>query len=80
MEAADHALCSAHASLTSGSCAVSSISPPDRKGLLDFMLESAFAMLQHHAPTQYPARAARQSECPARCKVGFTFHVGAFVF
>ena len=35
-------------------------SPPDRKGLLDFMLESAFAMLQHHAPTQYPARAARQ--------------------
>ena len=23
-------------------------------------LESAFAMLQHHAPTQYPARAARQ--------------------
>ena len=35
-------------------------SPPDRKGLLDFMLESAFAMLLHHAPTQYPARAARQ--------------------
>ena len=34
-------------------------SPPDRKGLLDFMLESAFAMLLHHAPTQYPARAAR---------------------
>ena len=30
------------------------------KGLLDFMLESAFAMLLHHAPTQYPARAARQ--------------------
>ena len=26
-------------------------SPPDRKGLLDFMLESAFAMLLHHAPT-----------------------------
>ena len=26
-------------------------SPPDRKGLLDFI---------HHAPTQYPARAARQ--------------------
>ena len=25
--------------------------PPDRKGLLDFMLESAFAMLLHHAPT-----------------------------
>ena len=37
-----------------------SFSPPDRKGLLDFMLESAFAMLPHHAPTQYPARAARQ--------------------
>ena len=35
-------------------------SPPDRKGLLDFMLESAFAMLLHHAPTQYPARAVRQ--------------------
>ena len=35
-------------------------SPPDRKGLLDLMLESAFAMLLHHAPTQYPARAARQ--------------------
>ena len=35
-------------------------SPPDRKGLLDFMLESAFAMLLHQAPTQYPARAARQ--------------------
>ena len=35
-------------------------SPPDRKGLLDFMLESAFAMLLHHAPTQYPAGAARQ--------------------
>ena len=34
--------------------------PPDRKGLLDFMLESAFTMLLHHAPTQYPARAARQ--------------------
>ena len=33
-------------------------SPPDRKGLLDPMLESAFAM--HHAPTQYPAKAARQ--------------------
>ena len=32
----------------------------DRKGLLDFMLESAFAMLPHHAPTQNPARAARQ--------------------
>ena len=32
---------------------------------------------------QYPARAARQSGfayCPARCTVGFTFHVGAFVF
>ena len=42
-------------------------SPPDRKGLLDFMLESAFAMLLHHAPTQYPARAARQSaKYPAR--------------
>ena len=35
-------------------------SPPDRKGLLDFMLESTFAMLLHHAPTQYPARAALQ--------------------
>ena len=35
-------------------------SPPDRKGLLDFMLESAFAMLLHHAPIQYPARADRQ--------------------
>ena len=35
-------------------------SPPDRKGLLDFMLESVFAMLLHHAPTEYPARAARQ--------------------
>ena len=35
-------------------------SPPDRKGLLDFMLESAFVMLLHHAPTQYPARAALQ--------------------
>ena len=35
--------------------------PPDRKGLLDFMLESAFAMLLHHAPTQHPA-----SEYPAR--------------
>ena len=35
-------------------------SPPDRKGLLDFMMESAFAMLLHRAPTQYPARAARQ--------------------
>ena len=34
-------------------------SPPDRKGLLDFMLESAFAMLPHHAP-QYPVRAVRQ--------------------
>ena len=34
-------------------------SPPDRKGLLDFVLESAFAMLLHHAPTQHPARAAR---------------------
>ena len=32
----------------------------DRKGLLDFMLESAFATLLHHAPTKYPARAARQ--------------------
>ena len=39
---------------------VYSSSPPDRKGLLDFTLESAFAMLLHHAPTQYPARAARQ--------------------
>ena len=37
-----------------------SFSPPDRKGLLDFMIESAFAMLLHHAPAQYPARAARQ--------------------
>ena len=37
-----------------------SFSPPARKGLLDFMLESAFAMLLHHAPTQYPARAVRQ--------------------
>ena len=35
-------------------------SPPDRKGSLDCMLESAFAVLLHHAPTQYPARAARQ--------------------
>ena len=40
-------------------------SPPDRKGLLDFMLESAFAMLLHHAPTQYPARAARQRIPPS---------------
>ena len=36
----------------------SGFSPPDRKGLLDFMLESGFAMLLHHAATQYPARAA----------------------
>ena len=36
------------------------ISPPDRKGLVDFMLESAFATLLHHAPT----RAARQSGSP----------------
>ena len=35
-------------------------SPPDRKGLLDFMLESTFPILLHHAPTQYPARAALQ--------------------
>ena len=45
-------------------------SPPGRKGLLDFMLESAFAMLLHHPvsrqssspvhPAEYPARAARQ--------------------
>ena len=56
-------------------------SPPNRKGLLDFMLESAFAMLLNHAPTQFPARellasgsrrVSRQScssgsrECPAR--------------
>ena len=41
-------------------CLFVCFSPPDRKGLLDFMLESAFAMLLHHAPTQYPARAARQ--------------------
>ena len=40
-------------------------SPPDRKGLLDFMLDSAFAMLLHHAPTQYPARAARQRIPPS---------------
>ena len=41
-------------------------SPPDRKGLLDFMLESAFAMLLHHAPTQYPARAASGSRRVSR--------------
>ena len=34
--------------------------PPDRKGLLDFMLESASAMLLHHASHPDPARAARQ--------------------
>ena len=34
--------------------------PTREEGLLDFMLESAFAMLIHHAPTQYKARAARQ--------------------
>ena len=28
--------------------------------MIDFVLESAFAILLHHAPTQYPARAARQ--------------------
>ena len=52
---------------------MSCCSPPDRKGLLDSMLESAFAMLLHHAPhpvsrqssspadpAEYPARAARQ--------------------
>ena len=40
--------------------ALSFCSPPDRKGLLDLMLASAFARRLHHAPTQYPARAARQ--------------------
>ena len=40
-------------------------SPPDRKGLLDLMLESAFAMLLHQPPTQYPARAARQRIPPS---------------
>ena len=43
----------------------SCFSPPDRKGLLDLMLESAFAMFLHHAPTQYPARAARQRIPPS---------------
>ena len=52
------------------STAVFRFSPPGRKGLLDFMLESAFAMLLHHPvsrqssspvdPAEYPARAARQ--------------------
>ena len=41
-------------------------SPPNRKGLLDFILESAFAMLLHHAPTQYPARAVCQWIPPSR--------------
>ena len=41
-------------------------SPPDRKGLLDFMMESAFAMLLHHAPTQYPARSRPASARAAR--------------
>ena len=39
------------------------ISPPDRKGLLDFMLESAFAMLLHHAPTQYPPEQLASGSC-----------------
>ena len=55
-----------------------SCSPPDRKRLLDFMLESAFAMLLHHPPhalsrqssspvepAEYPARAARQWITPS---------------
>ena len=47
----------------------SSVSPPDRKGLLDFMSESAFAMLLHHTPTQYPARAARQWIAPSNVRL-----------
>ena len=43
-------------------------SPPDRKGLLDFMLESAFAMLLQHAPTQYPARQSSSPVGPAECQ------------
>ena len=42
-------------------------SPPGKKGLLDFMLESVFAMLLHHTPTQYPARAFFLRD---RCQLG----------
>ena len=34
--------------------------PTRQEGVVRIMLESSFAMLVHHAPTQYPARAARQ--------------------
>ena len=42
-------------------CPVIFLFPPDRRGLLDFTLQSAFAMLLHHPPTQYPKQLASGS-------------------